>query len=174
LFFLVYDVVDTGDAFPRCRGTPKPILSKANLVDRGNQVAYESKDKEQASESSNEESASQSDNLESNVNAANEHVPDFNDWAIVHKPGSKFHGHPCHMKGLMDSDRRRANIYIHSNGEYHAHPCNEVHYKQCRLMSKQEIERLRSTLGEFTVVFCCNMIIYLHLVSRQRFPTVAG
>jgi hypothetical protein len=97
-----------------------------------------------------------SDDFESTIDSSNsnkdvgdnERLPDFNDWAIVHKPDSKFHGHPCQMKSLIDSESRRAIVYVFSDGKYEFHPFVRVKYKQCRIMTEEEISLLRSNLGK--------------------------
>jgi hypothetical protein len=101
----------------------------------------------------NEEPVARGDNLESSVNSADNGVPDYNDWAIVHRPKSKFHDYPCQMKGLVDSDTRRANIYVIADGKYELHNSCHVRYKLCRLMTQEEIEVLRSALGDFPMAF---------------------
>jgi hypothetical protein len=75
-------------------------------------------------------------------------VPDYNDWAIVNKPESKFHGHPCQMKNLVGNDSRRANIYVYSNGKYELHSFICVKHKHCRFVTQEEISLLRTKLGE--------------------------
>jgi hypothetical protein len=104
-------------------------------------------------------------------------VPDCNDWAIVHKPGSKFHGHPCHMKNLIDSESRRANVYVYFDGEYHLHLNAYVKYKQCRLMAEEEIELLRSNLGTVLHPLIGSLYISKYRpvdVRRQGFPIIVA
>jgi hypothetical protein len=148
---LANHVVDIGDAFPSIA----PAGRKTRRIKR----------KDKASQSSAEETVALNGDLESNVH---ECIPHFNDWAIVNNPKSKFHGHPCQMKNMIDSETRRANIYVYADGEYHVHDGNHVKYKQCRLMTEQEIELLRSKLGEFLLAFnyCFDSIYIISSLSR--------
>jgi hypothetical protein len=159
--------------FPRCLG--EAILSSSRRVraskqDRKSPAAENSLQDVDNHSDDDIVSISDDEDFDKNHEAASiayAHVPDYNDWAIVNKPKSKFHGYPCQMKGIMGYDSRRANVYIYSNGEYHMYMNVTVNHMQCRLMTEQEIQLLRSKLGEFLVASCYDILTHIApLISR--------